>query len=273
MIQRETVYGQSYNTRKFLEENTLAGHARTDPTALMSTGYNRNLERVRSLNSYPNPPAAEPSFVEEPQTSDIVIGPLLPPAPYDELYATQYINEHSDGYSRRSVNRVYDSPFKGEHEAVVYKTYPKESTPVPLYPMKADALPRAAKTFIRLPGPEIVARSLEPTREPHSTYQHSYHDVAFEETITPMSEFKPHLAHNRLSMKDNDPRFGRTSDGRVKQWKLIDLQDHWTKSNAQRQYHLDHPENVPFVGDATIRAKKDIMIADIVEKQQIVTVR
>lgn len=239
----------------------------------MSTGYNRNLERVRSLNSYPNPPAAEPSFVEEPQTGDIVIGPLLPPAPYDELYSTQYITEHSDGYSRRSVNRVYDSPFKGEHEAVVYKTYPKESTPVPLYPMKADALPRAAKTFIRLPGPEIVARSIEPTREPHSTYQHSYHDVAFEETITPMSEFKPHLAHNRLSMKDNDPRFGRTSDGRVKQWKLIDLQDHWTKSNAQRQYHLDHPENVPFVGEATIRAKKDIMIADIVEKQQIVTVR
>ena len=52
-IQRESIYGQSYNTRKFLQENTLSYHARMDPTSLMSTRYNTNLERTRSLNSYP----------------------------------------------------------------------------------------------------------------------------------------------------------------------------------------------------------------------------
>ena len=53
-IQRESAYGQSFNTRKFLQENTLSPQARIDPTRLISTKYNSNLERVRSLNSYPN---------------------------------------------------------------------------------------------------------------------------------------------------------------------------------------------------------------------------
>ncbi|CAF4443796.1 unnamed protein product [Adineta steineri] len=50
-IQRETVYGQGYNTRKFLQENTLQHYARVDPTNLMSTRYNNDLERTRIINS------------------------------------------------------------------------------------------------------------------------------------------------------------------------------------------------------------------------------
>ena len=277
MIQRETVYGQAYNTRKFLQENTLSSHARTDPTGLMSTDYNHNLERVRALNSYPKaePAEAEERDEEQPDPKkEVVLGPLLPPAPYDELCASNAIAEHTDGYSRRSTYRVYDSPFKGEHEATIYKFYPKEPISVAAFPRKAEALPKAAKTVLRLPGPEIVSRSVDYPSEPQSTYQHSYPEMSFHELISPsMTTRRAVPSYGRLAMKDHDPRFGRTTDGRVKQWKLIDLQDRWTRTNAQRQYHAEHPEHVPYVGDATVRANKEILIADIVEKQQIVTVR
>ena len=273
MIQRETIYGESFNTRKFLQENSLAAHARTDPTALMSTDSNRNLERVRSLNSFPIPAAEATNEREMKISDDIVVGPLLPPSPYDELYSNNHINEQTDGYSRRSTYRVYDSPFKADHENLIYKVYPKEKISVAPYPKKADSLPRAAKVMLRLPGPEVVSKAKDSVNEPHSTYQHSFQDVSFYEMITPLDDYKPENHHQRLAMKDNDPRFGRMTDGRVKQWKLIDLQDRWTKTNAQRQYHQDHPEAIPYVGDATIRTKKEILIADTVEKQRMMVVR
>ncbi|CAF1100618.1 unnamed protein product [Rotaria sordida] len=277
-IQRESTYGQSYNTRKFLQENTLLHHSRSDPTCLMSTQYNTNLERARSMNSYPMKPIHNISFNNndnnnKEKTNDILIGPLIHPSPYDELFATKYITEHTDGYSRRSVNRVYDSPFKSKEDMTAYKFFEKKQTPVTPYLQISDQLPRSAKNVLRLPGPEVVSRFLEPKLEPHSTYQHSYKDVSFHETILPIQDARLSFDSNYLSMKDNDERFGRTSDGRIKQWKLIGLQDRWTKTKAQKQYHIDHPESVPYVGERTIQTKKEILIADNIERQRMMTVR
>jgi hypothetical protein len=274
VIQRESVYGQTYNTRNFLQENTLSHHARTDPSRLMSTTYNNDLERVRSINSFPKKLTRTQSLNNnEEKSHDILIGPLLHPSPYDEIYSTKYITEHTDGYSRRSANRVYDSPFKTKQDMTVFKFYEKQQTPVQPYPTSADQLTRSAKTIIRLPGPEMVSRSIEPKLEPHSTYQHSFKDISYHETISPLQDSRNNNNHQRLSMKDDDMRFGRTSDGRVKQWKLIDLQDHWTKTKAQRQYHATHPESVPYIGESTMRAKKEIVIADLIDRQRMMTVR
>ena len=275
-IQRESIYGQSFNTRKFLQENTLSHHARMDPTSLMSTRYNTNLERTRSLNSYPMKPLRNQTSNDDQEKSvnnDITIGPLLHPSPYDELYATKYITEQTTGYSRRSVNRVYESPFKSKEDMTVYKFYKKHQTPTAPYIQIPAQLPQSAKSILHLPGPEVVPRFIEPKLEPHSTYQRSYKDVSYHEIVPSTQDTQLNVEQSYLSMKDNDTRFGRTSDGRVKQWKLIDLQDRWTKTKAQRRYHIDHPESVPYVGNQTIKAKKEILIADNIERHRMMTVR
>ena len=261
-IQRESVYGQSYNTRKFLQENTLAPQARSDPTRLISTQFNTNLERVRSFNSYPtkSTPPADTHHDENTQ-DEILLGPFLPPSPYNELYATKYITEQTDGYSRRSTNRVYDSPFKSQQDMLAYKYHKKQPTSVPFYHQMTTQLPNSAKVNLSLPGPEIVSRSIEPKLEGHSIYQRSYKDIAFHETIAPISDSKYTSDQNPSSV----------SQGR--QWKLIDLQDRWSKTNAQRRYHVNHPEYVPYVGDGTMRAKKEILIADLIERERMMTVR
>ena len=268
-IQRESVYGQSYNTRKFLQENTLNSQARADPTRLISTKFNTNLERVRSFNSYPTKSTPSVDINQEEKINDeILLGPFLPPSPYTELYSTKYITEHTDGYSRRSTNRVYDSPFKSQQDMLAYKYHKKQQTSVPLYPQMTNQLPNSAKVNLSLPGPEIVTRSIEPKFEGHSIYQRSYKDIVFHETISPISDSKYTSDQNRFSLIDNTQGFSRG-----KQWKLIDLQDRWSKTKAQRQYHVDHPEYVPYVGDGTMRAKKDILIADLIERERMMTVR
>jgi len=241
----------------------------------MSTKYNTNLERVRSFNSYPMKSVENLSFNdnEEKANDDIILGPFLPPSPYNELYSTKHITEHTDGHSRRTTNRVYESPFKNQQDLIAYKFYKKQQTPVALYPQISSQLPSSAKHVISLPGPELVSRSIEPKLQLHSIYQHSYKDVSYHETIPPIQDLKLSFAQNRLSTNDNDRRFSRTPDGSVKQWKLIDLQDRWSKTKAQREYHVDHPEFVPYVGDGTLRAKKEILLADILDRQRMMTVR
>lgn len=242
----------------------------------MSTNYNKNIERTRSMNSYPLKSISNESnddTTTKEKINDIIVGPLLHPSPYDELYATNHITEHTNGHSRRSVNRVYESPFKTKNDSLVYKFYERKQASTVPYLQVPDQLPRAIKTPLRLPGPEVVSRFVDPKLEQHSTYQQSYRDVSFHEMILPMDDTRGSIDGSYLSMKDDDPRFGRTSDGRVKQWKLIDIQDRWTKTKAQRQYHMDHSEHVPYVGDKTMQAKKEILIADNVERQRAMLVR
>ncbi len=263
-IQRESTYGQSYNTRKFLQENTLSSQARDDPTRLISTKYNSNLERVRNINSYPTKSLQNQSVVnhEEKTNDDIILGPFLPPSPYNELYSSQHITEHTNGYSRRSTNRVYESPFKNQQDMIAYKFYKKQSTPVTLHPQITNQLPTSAKINLSLSGPELVSRSIEPKSELHSIYQRSYKDLSYHEIIKPIQD------PNRFSKKDNEQSFNRG-----KQWTLIDLQDRWTKTKAQRQYHIHHPKYVPYVGNSKLRAKKEIIVADIIERERMMTVR
>lgn len=210
---------------------------------------------------------------EEKVNDDIILGPFLPPSPYTELYSTKYITEHTNGYSRRATDRVYESPFKNQQDMLAYKYYKKQQTSVSLYPQVSGQLPTSAKQVLSLPGPERVSRSIEPKLESHSIYQRSYKDLSFHETISPIQHMRTSYDPSRYSMKDNDERFSRTADGRLKQWKLIDLQDRWSKTNAQKQYHNNHPEYVPYVGDGTMKAKKEILIADIIDRQRMMTVR
>jgi hypothetical protein len=189
------------------------------------------------------------------------------------LYSTKYITEHTNGYSRRSTNRVYESPFQNQQDLLAYKFHKKQKTPVALYPQTPRSLPSSVKYTFSLPGPEIISRSIDRKFEPHSIYQHSYGDISYRQSISPILDSKLNSDQNRSSMKNNNQRFSPTSNGRTKQWKLIDLQDRWSKTKAQREYHVTHPEYVPDVGDTTMRAKKEIVIADKIDRERMMTVR
>ena len=284
-VQRETVYGQAYNARTFLQENALTPHARVDPGALMSTNYNQNLERVRCMTSLPKRPVDYPTEGNGQQppgqgsNGETLVSPVLYPTSYDELYTTKYITEHTDGYSRRSTARVYDSPFKGEHDRAIYKVYEQQASGQP-QTISFDphlsipaALPRGAKTAIRLPGPEVVARYVEPTGEPSTTYQRSYKDITFHESMPQIQGLNRSGRVRSQSMRNQVLQTSRVANSRDKEWKLRDLQDRWSKTQAQRDYHMAYPEAVPDVGGCTIRAKKEILIADTLAKRGMLTVR
>jgi hypothetical protein len=233
-----------------------------DATRLMSTRYNSNLDRVRSLNSYPTKAATENPSVNNKQEKihDTLVSPVLHPSEYDEIYTSKSIAEHTDGYSSRPTARVYDSPFQNEYDTNInQQTIQSQTKSLDVIPTIPPQLPRSVKTAIRLPGPEIVARFIEPKLEQRTTYRHSFKDISYHE--------------RRPQTQGTNQRSIRPSDNRPKQWKLRDIQDSWSRTQAQQQYNIEHPEVTPDVGHNTIRAKKEILIADIIAKQGLLTVR
>jgi hypothetical protein len=227
----------------------------------MSTAYNNNLERVRSLNSYPMKTAQQNN---QEKTNDILVSPVLHPSEHDALYQTKYITEHTDGYSRRSTARVYDSPFETEHDPAVHQLYqqqitsPQSNSFDPALQIPAQ-IPRSVKVDIRLPGPEPVARFIEPKLETHTTYQRSFKDISYHE--------------GKPQRQDSIKHIAQTSDNTPREWKLTDIQNRWSKTQAQQQYHREHPETVPYSSDTIMRAKKEVILADSIAKQQMMTVR
>ncbi len=234
----------------------------------MSTRYNYNLGRVRSLNSYPMKTIENPATDNKQDKIDhTLVSPVLRPSLSDQIYRSKSIAEHTNGYARRSTARVYDSPFKSEHETStnqfsLQSTQSQSNSIDPILSIPAQ-LPRSVKTAISLPGPEIVARFIEPKLEPRTTYQRSYKDISYH-------EIKPSQLY---STRYNNQRSVRALDNRFKQLKLTDIQDQWSKTQAQQQYHTEYPEVVPDVGGITIRARKEILIADTIAKKAMLAIR
>ena len=134
IIQKQSTYGQSYNTKKYLQENELAGFKRTaeplykpmdqadityqditlksaaDQVALNDyklglTSESNNLTRAHEIVSQKMDEMKEHEKLLYPR----LVGPI-PPAPYEEIYCNKEISEMSDGYSKRFYQRVYESP-------------------------------------------------------------------------------------------------------------------------------------------------------------------
>ena len=263
-VQQDTVYGQSYNTRKFLQENTLSPHARADPSRLMSTNYNRDLEQVHNTNSLPRT-APSTTLVRTSPTAtvdkDLLVSPCLYPPSNDDLYVTKHITEHTDGYSRRSTARVYDSPFKSQSTTFAHGLYDQQNDLASTTLTTSVSLPRSVKTVIGLSSPPMIARLIEPAFETRTTYQDAFKDIAYHEGPTQAVRYS------------NRPALSGSVATRDRPWKLRDLQDRWSRTQAQRDYHQEHPEPVPDIGNCTIRAKKEILLADRLDKRRAMAVR
>ncbi|CAF1187624.1 unnamed protein product [Adineta ricciae] len=261
-IQRESVYGQAYNTRKFLQENALPHHARVDPTNLMSTKYNTNLERTRSLNSY-----ALKTAPTKAKSNDHLVSPDLYPPHTNALYTTNHITEHTDGYVRRPTARVYDSPFQSEQNPSVHQIYqnqvaqPQQARSFDPALQMPSQLANSVKVDIRLPGSEMVARFVEPKYETQTTYQRSFKDISYQE-----GQPQGYAQHTEQLRP-------QTSDVSSSQRKLTDIQDRWSKTQAQQQYQQENPNVPPYSSDTIMRAKKEVLLADSIAKYQAMVVR
>lgn len=269
-IQRDTVYGQAYNTNKFLQENILLSNARVDPSRLMSTTYNTNLERVRSLNSVPMRTISNSSMASYPEKSnENLVSPVLRPSTCATLYKTNSINEHTNGHSRRPTVRVYDTPFKTERNIAINK-FPQQQTAESQSKVSSSffqlppQIPSSLKTNLSLAGPDVVARFVEPNIEPPTTHQRSYKNIMYHEAI-------PQIKQPTKTSEKKDSN--RSSNVLLRECKILGLQDQWSKTQAQQKYHMEHPESVPYVGYCTLRAKKEIILADAVAKKAMMTVR
>ena len=126
------------------------------------------------------------------------------------------------------------------------------------------SLPRSVKTAIGLSSPQMIARFVEPAFETRTTYQDAFKDIAYRES-------PPQTQH--AARYSNPPTLAGSGVTRDKPWKLRDLQDRWSRTQAQRDYHQEHPEPVPDIGHCTIRAKKEILLADRLDKRRAMAVR
>lgn len=262
-VQTQSTYGQSFNTPKFLQENRLAFHARTDPTRLMSTRFNGNLNRARSMNSYPL--ESTENLFQITKSNQPLVSPVLRPSNTDEIYSTNSIGEHTNGYIRRPTVRVYDSPFRNSINSNRTQSFKQESNDFQTKSFDTNLsipkqIPRSVKTVISLPGQEIVAKLIEPTFAPRTTYQNAFKHVIYQEL-----PFQAQKSTTRAQQSSTDTHPRRSQ--------LKDIQERWSKTQALRDYHLEYPEPIPDVGGDTIRAKKEILLADEFAKRAALIIR
>jgi hypothetical protein len=134
LVQKQSTYGQSYNTKKYLQENELIGFKNTSEPLYKSidqadinyqditlksaadlvalndyksglTSESNNLTRAHEIVSQKMDELKEHEKLQYPR----LVGPI-PPFPYEEIYCNKEISEMSDGYSKRFYQRVYESP-------------------------------------------------------------------------------------------------------------------------------------------------------------------
>lgn len=238
-ILQQSTYGDSYNTKKYLQEHELVSmqatkqpvYEKLDQSTL--NGQNVVLKsketQPEDANSYPR-----------------VWGPM-PPEPYEPLYCNNHISEMSDGYSKRFYHRVYDSPnvtfppryaaLKTDQEAMhkyeekqMVESMRRQEYLDDLHRQKMD---KARESEISHVKEERAARrdldnatQAVQNQTPQSTYSSSYTKYSFDRLKKcPPNEFYKSAVYT----------------GHSKPRDLIGLQDSWSKTHAHRQFHSAYP--------------------------------
>lgn len=209
--------------------------------------YSYPLETTENL--FPTTPSNQP-----------LVSSVLRPSITDEIYSTNAISEHTNGYIRRPTVRVYDSPFQSSINANRTQSFKQQSRSFDPILSIPKQIPRSIKTVISLPGQEIVAKLVEPTFAPRTTYQHAFKDVIYQEL--------PAQAQKTIEKPTQ-----QSIDTRSNKSQLKDIQEGWSKTQALQAYHLEYPEPIPDIGGNTIRAKKQILLADEFAKRAALIIR
>ncbi|RNA40418.1 hypothetical protein BpHYR1_013636 [Brachionus plicatilis] len=277
LIQQQSTYGQSYSTKKFLQENPLAGtnhsnlhYVKLDQAeldhqniALKSRADHIALNEYRLGNSGPDDLNkanqivdkldAESKETEYPR----LVGPK-PPAPYEPLYCTTEITEMSDGNSKRDYQRVYDSPF-------VNQTKRYEPLKTDLEAMKnyeARAMNEMAKreeydrNLVNKSMNDLQVRITHVDKSQEQTARRALDKITeirrdqnpvsiYQSSYAPYSfdtqkPCPPNEFYKDIKYSQDTSNSERISNDSVPR-NLINLQDSWSKSLAHKKYHSGHP--------------------------------
>jgi hypothetical protein len=145
LVLKQSTYGKSYNTKKYLQENKYVELKRTGepiykPLTESELEYQdialKSNNDLLSLNDNKNGLSSSQNHLikfQDRSTHKIekndkpyyprMVGPI-PHPPYEAIYCNKEVSEMSDGFFNRFYNRVYDSPYLKnlEHQYVALET-------------------------------------------------------------------------------------------------------------------------------------------------------
>lgn len=294
-IHKQSIYGDSYNTKKFLQENQLVSNRLTEPNyqqldttdldyqditlkskvdkvALndFKAGYTDNIDyhHAREIVELVDSQAKK----RELETYPRLVGPIK--KPYEEVYSSSKIVEHSDGASNRFYDRVYDSPFTEDKKA---EYEPLESDLKILNEQEQKRLKqlqddnkklqeKLEETFkqasedgysIRNKMENIRAREIDgilAEQQRLSTYRQNYTFSGYAEK--PNSEAKSF--YDSIEYTELPFLFEQQHRSR-----LISLQDKWSKSDSQKRFLSAHPQPTVDLRDNYKVGKRPVFISPI----------
>jgi hypothetical protein len=180
-------------------------------------------------------------------------GPI-PPQPYETIYCAEQITEMSDGNSKRTVGRVYDSPFSQSHAR--FEPLRADVEAMQAYEQRArqhqterEALQRRAEEeqTKRLPqnefsmndeAPKTARRELDKIskhlqdKDPRSIYSSSYTPYQFADQV----KCPPNQYYASITYTQNPAASARVDNPDVPR-NLTGLQEGWSKSLAGKRFH------------------------------------
>ena len=294
----QSTYGDSYNTKKFLQEHeplanktscellyrplergeqenqniTLKSSADHVALSNYKSGLTDHLDlhNARYIVDSNDKKAKELVKYHYPR----MVGPI-PPGPYETIYCTDEISEHSDGNSKRYYERVYDSlnttpdarsvPLKADLQAMShYETKAHkylQTSQEHIKRLEQNVVRRAngneitfcdrsaEMTTRRLNNPQII-QQIE-MAHPQSTYMANYSQYSNESSVAcPSNDFYKSVEYTEnVNLSSNLPS------------NIIELHDNWSKSLANKKYLQSYKSSCPDMRKSIVNGKKRIMDA------------
>ena len=266
-VLKQTTYGDSYNTKKFLQQHELDQSTREykqlDPAAIehQNIVLKSRIDQV-ALEQYLNEStsqvdlkhatelvdkADEQSLIEEyPRLK----GPMAP-EPFETLYCSNEIGEQSDGYAKRQYHRVYKSPNPNvPSEQVKFEPLRTDVEAMQEYEAKALKEAEDNELYLKQLNEKMMnMRSYEinhtpdiriPRRKEHkqlngTTYSVDYtpFEIDTQKQPCPPNQFNKSVDYTESTQK-------KLRNGQLPR-DLTDLQDRWSKTIAIKRFHSAHP--------------------------------
>lgn len=267
-ILKQSVYGDTFNTKKYLQENEFSTQRLTEPLYVSKDAAELDYQDIAlkskadelALNDYKAGITDNPKdvfraqfVIDEVERYEKSLrnnqyprlsGPLNDP--YEPIYNTTEICETSDGFKNRETLRVYDSPYssaKPTYEAlhVDLKTLAeieqkkkeheaRVAQELANEKQNSDQNDATIKDYSR---DRVARRHNDPIRSqfPISVYQNNYSKIEFvhEEKCAPNDYYE------RIHYTDmKEPVYKKPHASR-----FIELRDKWSKTSAQQKF-LNH---------------------------------
>lgn len=296
-IQQQSTYGQTYNTKKYLQENELAGMRKTaepvyrqlDQAELdhQNVTLKTRVEQV-ALDDYKNGITSEPDLRRATELVDKydkekkeyeqsqyprLAGPI-PPEPYEPFYCNVEISEMSNGLKKPIYSRCYDSvnvapsarfePLRSDLQAMAQfeAREIEEQTKHQQYleKIKNEALQNAEKIEVtyRNTSNDTVAR-----RETDKITRMVLEQVP---TSTYSSSYTPYANKSLAKCPPNQfyhgieysESSGAKMNAGVLPANLLSLQDQWSRTIANNRYHSAYTTKSADLRENIIKGKKII---------------